>query len=168
MYPFLYDFESIKTDCFSSHHRMWRYTISLRLQLIWKLCSSVDASVLSKTNTHSTCPWKGEASYYSITLDSKSLSQIFSVVLLILTARQRLSSKMLPGIILSRRRRLRKSRIMLPSVRLLWENCNFKWLTDHRQDYGNCHYRLNALENRMTWAEKKYFNSRKGTVVACS
>jgi len=35
--------------------------------------SSVDASVLSKSNSHSTCPWKGEASYYSITLDSKPL-----------------------------------------------------------------------------------------------
>lgn len=38
--------------------------------------SSIDASVLSKTSTHSTCPWKGEASYYSITLDSESLSGV--------------------------------------------------------------------------------------------
>jgi len=40
-----------------------------------------------------------------------------------LTAEQRLNLKTLPGIILSRRRRLRKSKTMLPFVRLLWENC---------------------------------------------
>lgn len=31
--------------------------------------SSVDQSVLTKTDTHSPCPWKGEASYYSIKVD---------------------------------------------------------------------------------------------------
>jgi uncharacterized protein (DUF427 family) len=33
--------------------------------------SSVDKSLLEKTNTHTTCPWKGVASYYSIIVDGK-------------------------------------------------------------------------------------------------
>jgi uncharacterized protein (DUF427 family) len=32
---------------------------------------SVDRSLLVESNTHSTCPWKGEASYYSITVDGQ-------------------------------------------------------------------------------------------------
>lgn len=32
---------------------------------------SVDQSVLKKTQTHTTCPWKGEASYYTIEVDGK-------------------------------------------------------------------------------------------------
>ena len=27
----------------------------------------LDKSILSSSNTHSTCPWKGKASYYNIT-----------------------------------------------------------------------------------------------------
>ena len=33
---------------------------------------SVRADVLSETDTHSVCPWKGTASYYSITVDGKT------------------------------------------------------------------------------------------------
>ena len=33
--------------------------------------SSVDPSVLVESPTHSTCPWKGEASYYSLSVDGK-------------------------------------------------------------------------------------------------
>ena len=33
--------------------------------------SSVDSSVLVESATHSTCPWKGEASYYSLSVDGK-------------------------------------------------------------------------------------------------
>ncbi|KAK4690493.1 hypothetical protein P7C71_g6310, partial [Lecanoromycetidae sp. Uapishka_2] len=35
--------------------------------------SAVDQMVLSKTSTTSYCPWKGNASYYSISVDGKSL-----------------------------------------------------------------------------------------------
>ncbi|KIX03571.1 uncharacterized protein Z518_07124 [Rhinocladiella mackenziei CBS 650.93] len=34
---------------------------------------SVDQSILSSSNTHSTCPWKGKASYYNLTVDGKTL-----------------------------------------------------------------------------------------------
>jgi len=34
---------------------------------------SVDQSVLSSSQTHSSCPWKGKASYYDITVDGKTL-----------------------------------------------------------------------------------------------
>lgn len=34
--------------------------------------SSVDTSLLSKTEHTTHCPWKGDAAYYSINLDSKS------------------------------------------------------------------------------------------------
>lgn len=33
--------------------------------------SSIDQSVLTKTNTHTPCPWKGEASYFTITVDGR-------------------------------------------------------------------------------------------------
>ena len=33
--------------------------------------SSIDPSVLTKTNTHTPCPWKGEASYFTITVDGR-------------------------------------------------------------------------------------------------
>lgn len=33
---------------------------------------AVDASVLEPSETHTTCPWKGEASYYSITVDGET------------------------------------------------------------------------------------------------
>ncbi|MEJ7769622.1 MAG: DUF427 domain-containing protein [Chitinophagaceae bacterium] len=32
---------------------------------------SVNKNLLSLTNTHSTCHWKGEASYYSVEVDGK-------------------------------------------------------------------------------------------------
>ena len=32
---------------------------------------SVDASVLRPSSTHSTCPWKGEASYYTLAVAGK-------------------------------------------------------------------------------------------------
>lgn len=32
---------------------------------------SVDQSVLKKTETHTSCPWKGEASYYTIEVDGE-------------------------------------------------------------------------------------------------
>lgn len=32
---------------------------------------SVDPSVIVRSDTHTTCPWKGEASYYSISFDGK-------------------------------------------------------------------------------------------------
>ena len=32
---------------------------------------SVDQQYLIKSDTHSTCPWKGEASYYTIKADDK-------------------------------------------------------------------------------------------------
>jgi uncharacterized protein (DUF427 family) len=35
--------------------------------------SSLDQSVLSSSNTHSSCPWKGKASYYNITTDGNTL-----------------------------------------------------------------------------------------------
>ncbi|KIX92987.1 uncharacterized protein Z520_11260 [Fonsecaea multimorphosa CBS 102226] len=35
--------------------------------------SLVDQSALSTSHTHSTCPWKGKASYYDITVDGKTL-----------------------------------------------------------------------------------------------
>ena len=35
--------------------------------------SSLDQSVLSSSNTHSTCPWKGKADYYNITVDGNTL-----------------------------------------------------------------------------------------------
>jgi len=35
--------------------------------------SSLDKSVLSVTDTHTGCPWKGTASYYSITVDGKEV-----------------------------------------------------------------------------------------------
>ncbi len=31
--------------------------------------ASVDSSLLEASDTHTTCPWKGQASYYSITVD---------------------------------------------------------------------------------------------------
>ena len=33
--------------------------------------ASVDPAVLTPRSTHSPCPWKGEASYYSIEVDGK-------------------------------------------------------------------------------------------------
>lgn len=33
--------------------------------------ASVDRTVLTPSSTHSTCPWKGEASYYSLDVDGK-------------------------------------------------------------------------------------------------
>lgn len=33
--------------------------------------ASVDPSVLVVSGTHSTCPWKGEASYYTLSVDGK-------------------------------------------------------------------------------------------------
>lgn len=33
---------------------------------------SVKKEFLSKSNTHTTCHWKGEASYYNITVDGKT------------------------------------------------------------------------------------------------
>lgn len=33
---------------------------------------SVDASVLRPSQRHSTCPWKGEASYYSVVVDGET------------------------------------------------------------------------------------------------
>jgi len=33
--------------------------------------SSVNAAYLKDSNTHSTCPWKGLASYYTLEVDSK-------------------------------------------------------------------------------------------------
>ncbi|ETI19248.1 hypothetical protein G647_09080 [Cladophialophora carrionii CBS 160.54] len=35
--------------------------------------SSLDQSVLSPSNTHSTCPWKGKASYYNINANGTTL-----------------------------------------------------------------------------------------------
>lgn len=32
---------------------------------------AVDPAVLRESSTHTTCPWKGEASYYSIEVDGK-------------------------------------------------------------------------------------------------
>ena len=32
---------------------------------------SVDATYLKSSATHSTCPWKGEASYYTLVVDGK-------------------------------------------------------------------------------------------------
>lgn len=32
---------------------------------------SVQMEFMKNTNTHSTCPWKGEASYYNIEIDGK-------------------------------------------------------------------------------------------------
>jgi uncharacterized protein (DUF427 family) len=32
---------------------------------------SVNTALLKPSNTHSTCPWKGEASYYTIEIDGK-------------------------------------------------------------------------------------------------
>ncbi len=34
--------------------------------------ASVDPAVLSPSATHTTCPWKGEASYYSLSVDGKT------------------------------------------------------------------------------------------------
>ncbi|KAK4938274.1 hypothetical protein LTR10_021253 [Elasticomyces elasticus] len=34
---------------------------------------SLDKSLLSSSNTHSNCPWKGQASYYNITVDGKTV-----------------------------------------------------------------------------------------------
>ncbi|TQM54540.1 DUF427 domain-containing protein [Humibacillus xanthopallidus] len=33
---------------------------------------SVDDSVLVESTTHTTCPWKGEASYFSLVVDGKT------------------------------------------------------------------------------------------------
>lgn len=33
---------------------------------------SVDRSVLRESGTHTTCPWKGEASYYSLEVDGQT------------------------------------------------------------------------------------------------
>ena len=35
--------------------------------------SSVKKEYLKETNTHTTCPWKGEASYYTIAVDGEEL-----------------------------------------------------------------------------------------------
>ncbi|MCJ1289490.1 hypothetical protein MMC34_001023 [Xylographa carneopallida] len=35
--------------------------------------SSLDKSVLSVTDTHTACPWKGVASYYTIKVDDKEV-----------------------------------------------------------------------------------------------
>ncbi len=32
---------------------------------------SLNKNLFKKSNTHSTCPWKGEASYYSLEVDGK-------------------------------------------------------------------------------------------------
>ena len=34
--------------------------------------ASVDPAVLSASDKHTTCPWKGQASYYSLTVDGKT------------------------------------------------------------------------------------------------
>ncbi len=34
--------------------------------------ASVDPSVLKASDTHTTCPWKGQASYYSLTVDGQT------------------------------------------------------------------------------------------------
>lgn len=39
---------------------------------MYELSSSVDMSFLSKTDHSTHCPWKGDAAYYSINLDSES------------------------------------------------------------------------------------------------
>ena len=33
--------------------------------------ASIDRDYFSESNTHTTCPWKGEASYYSITINGE-------------------------------------------------------------------------------------------------
>lgn len=35
--------------------------------------SSVDQSVFTDSKTHTHCPWKGDASYYNITVDGKTV-----------------------------------------------------------------------------------------------
>lgn len=35
--------------------------------------NSIDQSVLTKTDTHTSCPWKGKAHYYSISVDGMLL-----------------------------------------------------------------------------------------------
>ena len=35
--------------------------------------SAVKKEYLKETNTHTTCPWKGEASYYTIAVDGEEL-----------------------------------------------------------------------------------------------
>lgn len=76
--------------------------------------SSIDQSALTKTNTHTPCPWKGEASYYTITVDGieSTLHPCKKLIIPLQDKRQRIR----PGIIQSRWRRLSISRTMSHSV----------------------------------------------------
>ncbi|KAH6913387.1 DUF427-domain-containing protein [Coprinopsis sp. MPI-PUGE-AT-0042] len=38
--------------------------------------SSIDKSVFSDSNTHTTCGWKGEASYYNANVDGKEIKDV--------------------------------------------------------------------------------------------
>ena len=57
----------VETDVRSSRPRMSQL-LSYRLSLLIE-SSSLDKSVLSVTDTHTLCPWKGVASYYTIKVD---------------------------------------------------------------------------------------------------
>lgn len=72
--------------------------------------SSIDQSVLTKTNTHTICPWKGKASYYMITVDGieSTLHSCKKLMILLQDKRHRIR----PGIIQSRWRMLSILRTM--------------------------------------------------------
>jgi Domain of unknown function (DUF427) len=67
--------------------------------------------MMTKTDHSTHCPWKGEASYYTINLDSERSGECLDGVELIKF--QRRSSRMQLGTILILRRRPRISKIML-------------------------------------------------------
>jgi len=54
----------------SSHRRM--FDPKIRKILADPVRSSVNMSYFTKTDLSTRCPWKGDASYYSINLDSKT------------------------------------------------------------------------------------------------
>jgi len=83
------------------------------LEQSWRWRSSVNMTFMTKTDRSTHCPWKGDASYYTITIDGKSL---LSMEKQDANGAQKLKRRMLHGTIQRHWKKLLISKTMLPSV----------------------------------------------------